>query len=132
METYCKVYAKQSQCDWWRNNNEACECCAYKFICKPDEISLHLCRGKYTREQAFENKAELIKYVHKLNSLNCVWLLAINEEVHVTEHIHRIIDIIAINDDGVFTVYLQEYPNYKEAYEVALDILKEYRNELVD
>jgi hypothetical protein len=59
------------------------------------------------------------------NTKDKVYLLSINDNIHVSEHfmliIHLIITLSEWDDQDIF---LQEYNSYESAYKVALDMME--------
>ena len=77
----------------------------------------------------FDNLQELCEYINELKQFNCIWLATSDGEdgeIIVTEDITRLIFLVTCNyfiDLNENTImHLQEYQNYEDAYNVALDM----------
>ena len=90
-------------------------------------ISLNL--GIYDGEVMnlkFENTFELMEYIELLKDFDCVWLIAGNNEILVTESLKNAYQYIR---NGFFfllgseqILHIHEYQSYEDAYKVALDM----------
>lgn len=79
-------------------------------------------------EMHFENTKELNEFICELVEFDCVWLVSDNKkpeisEILITESIQQIINCISNGFFGSLeneVLFIQEYPNYEDAYSVAL------------
>lgn len=91
-------------------------------------IKLHLAIGTGTENipvLEYENKEELIDYLHELKMFDCVWLATENgelSEILITENLTTLIKWIENDFMNLETIFIQEYQSYEDAYAVALDM----------
>lgn len=102
-------------------------------------ITLHLAIYEGDVEQIpFASIDSLLEYMEELRMFDCVWVVTDGDEVLVTDNLLKILR--SISYDYMFDLkgenaklFVQEYPSFEAAYEVALmlreDNPKCYNNE---